>query len=92
MQQIGTPCYTLFPSAPLGEMPTTKRRVAINLPDGEYKEMAALAEEHNVSLAWLGRQAILEFMARYRQDSLQLPLPLRTSRSSEREREAHAAQ
>jgi hypothetical protein len=55
-------------------MPTTKQRISINLPDTEYAELAALADKHNISMAWIGRKAILEFLERYREHPLQLPL------------------
>ena len=57
-------------------MPTTKRRIAVNLPGNAYSQLAALADRHDVSMAWLGRQAILEFLDRYRDEHLQLPLKL----------------
>jgi hypothetical protein len=47
----------------------------------------ALAEKHDVSMAWLGRQAILEFLNRYRGERLQLPLRLQVHSP-----EDHAAQ
>ena len=55
-------------------MPTTKQRISINLPDSEYTELAALAEKHNISMAWIGRKAILDFLERNRENPLQLPL------------------
>ena len=55
-------------------MPTTKQRVTVNLSDGEYVELAALAEQHNLSMAWIGHKAILEFLERTRNEALQLPL------------------
>lgn len=55
-------------------MPTTKQRLSINLPDGEYAELAVLADKHNVSMAWIGRKAINDFLERYRGRQLQLPL------------------
>ena len=55
-------------------MPTTKHRVAINLDDEEFSELDAMAEKHDVSLSWLGRQAVLEFLSRYRNEQLRLPL------------------
>jgi hypothetical protein len=57
-------------------MPTTKRRVAITLPDNTYAELGALADRHRVSMAWLGHQAILEFLDKYRDENVQLPLRL----------------
>jgi hypothetical protein len=56
-------------------MPTTKHRVAVNLDDEEFAALAEMSDKHDVSLGWLGRQALLEFIDRYRNE--QLPLPLR---------------
>jgi hypothetical protein len=55
-------------------MPTTKQRISINLSDEEYAELAALADKHDISMAWIGRKAILDFLGRNREDPLQLPL------------------
>jgi hypothetical protein len=69
-------------------MPTTKHRVPANLTNAEFSELAAMAEKYDVSLAWLTRKAILEFIDRYRSEQLQLPLrhepkqPSRTGASS----------
>ena len=57
-----------------------KNRVTINLEDREYAELAALSDKHRVSLAWLGRQAIIEFLERRESDDLQLPLNLSSER------------
>ena len=57
-------------------MPTTKHRIAISLDDSEFSELDALADRHDVSLAWIGRQAVLEYISRYRNE--QIPLPLRS--------------
>jgi predicted transcriptional regulator len=56
-------------------MPTNKHRIAINLDDSEFSELGEMAEKHDVSFAWIGRQAVLEFLSRYKDQ--QLPLPLR---------------
>ena len=56
-------------------MPTTKHRIAVNLDDQEFAALTEMADKHDVSLGWLGRQALLEFLDRYRNE--QLPLPLR---------------
>jgi len=55
-------------------MPTTKHRIAANLTDAEFGELAAMADKYDVSLSWLSRKAILEFIDRYRTEQLQLPL------------------
>lgn len=56
-------------------MPTNKHRIAISLDDEEFLELDALSDRHDVSLAWIGRQAVLEFLSRYKDQ--QLPLPMR---------------
>jgi hypothetical protein len=53
-----------------------KHRVTINLADNEYNELTALSRKNRVSLAWLGRQAIIEFLDRYANEERQLPLNL----------------
>ena len=61
-------------------MPST-HRLSVNLSPEEHREIAALAEASRVSRAWIGRQALIEFLERYRERELQLPLDLRrTSR------------
>ena len=55
-------------------MPTNKQRISINLSDDEYAELSALAERHNLSKAWIGHKAILDFLEQNRAESLQLPL------------------
>jgi hypothetical protein len=64
-------------------MPTNKHRIAINLDDGEFSELDAMADRHDVSLSWIGRQAVLEFLSRYKDQQLPLPLRIET-RSTER--------
>ena len=53
-----------------------KHRVTINLEDREYAELSALSAKHQVSLAWLGRRAIVELLERAETEDLQLPLDL----------------
>jgi hypothetical protein len=48
--------------------------------DREYMQLLALSEKHRVSLAWLGRQAVIEFLDRYANEELQLPLGLPSER------------
>jgi predicted transcriptional regulator len=64
-------------------MPTSRHRIAINLADEEFTELDALAKKHDVSLSWIGRKAVLEFITRYRGEQLSLPLRL-DSRPMER--------
>lgn len=55
----------------------TKHRVTINIDEREFRQLTALSDKHRVSLAWLGRQAIIEFLERHEDEELQLPLSLR---------------
>jgi len=52
-------------------------RISVSLPDDEYVEMSALSDKHDVSVAWLARQAIAEFLERHRNEPLQLPITFR---------------
>jgi len=53
-----------------------KTRFSVALDGQEYAALAAMAEKHRVSMAWLVRQAVTEFLERYRSEDLQLPLRL----------------
>ena len=55
-------------------------RVTVNLEESEYAVLSALSGKHRVSLAWLGRQAIIEFLERHEDEQVQLPLILSTVR------------
>ena len=78
--QAGSRCCTVHTSGTLcltPAMPST-HRLSVNLSPEEHREIAALAETSRVSKAWIGRQAVIEFLERYRDDeTLQLPLDLR---------------
>ena len=63
---------------------TARRRISVSLPERDYTALCALAEKHDISLAWLGRQAVAEFLERYRDRDLQLPLTLPSARASGR--------
>tara|TARA_R110002072_G_scaffold251266_2_gene410118 strand:- start:7659 stop:7868 length:210 start_codon:yes stop_codon:yes gene_type:complete len=51
-------------------------RITVSLPDDEHSALAALAELHDVSLSWLTRKAVVEFLERYEREDEQLPLDL----------------
>ena len=53
-----------------------KTRFSVALDEHEYAELAVMAEKHRVSMAWLVRHALTEFLDRYRSEELQLPLRL----------------
>ena len=47
-------------------MPTSKHRISISLADDEYRELSDVAANSRVSMAWLARQALIEFLERQR--------------------------
>ncbi|MDD9982177.1 MAG: ribbon-helix-helix domain-containing protein [Gammaproteobacteria bacterium] len=57
-----------------------KIRFSVALDEHEYAELAVMAEKHRVSMAWLVRHALTEFLDRYRSEDLQLPLRLVATR------------
>lgn len=57
----------------------SKHRVTINVSEADYQMLNALAEKHRVAVAWLGRQAIIEFLERHQQENVQLPFSLPSS-------------
>ncbi|MFQ5535194.1 MAG: ribbon-helix-helix protein, CopG family [Sphingomonadales bacterium] len=57
-----------------------KPRISVSLDDQEQNELAALSRKHRVSVAWIVRQAITEFLDRHRDADLQLPLKLPTTK------------
>lgn len=66
-------------------MTTAKTRFSVALDNHEYDELAIMAERHRVSMAWLVRNAVGEFLSRYRHEDRQLPLLLTTRRSDRRD-------
>lgn len=57
-------------------------RVTVSVDERDYEQLVALADEHRVSLAWLVRYCVADFLERYRQDQLELPLELGGGRRS----------
>jgi hypothetical protein len=66
----------------MSDKPTPKSRLSVGLTDSELAELTALKDRHHVSMAWLARQAIMEFISKYREENVQLPLKL-TARSND---------
>ena len=54
---------------------SSKNRLTINLSEGEHAAIADIADRCHVSAAWIGRQALREFLEKYRHSSIGLPLP-----------------
>lgn len=55
---------------------TSKERLTVNLDKAEFLELQELAKANNVSMAWLGRQAIARLLEQYKQEEFQFPLDL----------------
>ena len=62
--------------SPMIEKPKKSTRITVSLGDGEYAELSTLAEKYDVSLSWLTRQAIVEFLKMQGRASDQLPFEL----------------
>lgn len=60
----------------MAKKPAKPPRLSVTLTPAEHTELLALKDAHRVSLAWLGRQAIVEFIEKYRDERAQLPLRL----------------
>jgi len=53
---------------------TKETRVTVNLREEEYAALVSLAEEHDVSISRITRQAVTEFLERYGKGESQLKL------------------
>lgn len=51
-------------------------RVSVPLSEREQAALQTLKDRHNVSFAWLARQAVQEFIQRYENEQTKLPLKL----------------
>ena len=51
-------------------------RISVGLSSTEHTELRELSEKHRVSVAWLGREAIVELLERSRSKEFQIPLEL----------------
>lgn len=52
-------------------------RVTVSLTERDHTELSALGERLDVSLSWLIRKAVTEYLMNHRPDEMQLPLPLK---------------
>ena len=61
---------------------TMATRVTVTLDAADHRQVAALAAEYRVSLAWVVRYAVADFLGRHRGEPLQLALKLPGARRS----------
>jgi len=52
-------------------------RLSVGLSDQEFGALQRIAEEHRVSLAWVGRKAISDFLAAHTHEEHEPLLPTR---------------
>ena len=57
-------------------------RITVSLREKEHSALAALAQQHDVSLSWLTRNAVAEFLRRYEDDGTQPVLNLQLGKNS----------
>ena len=50
------------------------QRITVSLQDSDHAALSALADKYDVSLSWLTRKAITDFLERHETEELQLPL------------------
>lgn len=60
----------------------SKKRLTVNLDCVEYHELQKWAERHSVSMAWLGRQAIVRLLEQHKQREFEFPLDINQSAKS----------
>ncbi|MYE23208.1 MAG: CopG family transcriptional regulator [Gammaproteobacteria bacterium] len=64
---------------------TTKERLTVNIDPAQFEQLQRLAEQHAVSLAWLGRHAIARLLAA---ENIQAELPFPPVQANQRPRSA----
>ena len=60
------------------------QRITVSLTDADHAALSALAEQNDVSLSWITRKAVADFLERHSGDELQLPLDLKKSIGGQR--------
>lgn len=61
--------------------PKADPRITVTLSSQDHLALSAMAERCDVSLSWLTRQAISEFLSNHAKEDLQLPLNLQKKAS-----------
>jgi hypothetical protein len=58
------------------ELSMSKSRASISFPQADYDALVQLAQEHDISVAWLVRYAVSRTLRSLKDGTEQLPLPL----------------
>ncbi len=59
-------------------------RISVSLTNQEYADLQEVAEKHRVSLAWVGRQAISEFLSNHRNKENKTLLPIHEAQKGQK--------
>lgn len=57
------------------------QRITVSLSEPDHNTLLGLSEQYDVSLSWLVRQAVADFIEKHRAGQLQLPLSLTAGRT-----------
>lgn len=52
-------------------------RITVSLSEQDHATLSELAGRHDVSISWLTRQALFEFLDKHKDTQTQLPLQIR---------------
>ena len=61
-----------------------QHRISISLSDHEYAAVKNISENYQVSLAWIGRRAIAEFLDRHQDSDTSTILPFREAQEGKK--------
>lgn len=50
------------------------QRITVSLSQSNHAELTKLAQRHDVSISWLARQALVDFIDKYKDAQAKLPL------------------
>jgi len=67
----------------MGRPPGNRKeaRLSVSLDERDYAQLCALARQHDVSVAWMVRQAVHSLIEQQPPSNLELPLPRRAARA-----------
>lgn len=51
------------------------KRLSVSISEAEYQELQKFSEQHDLSVSWLVRRAILDFLGRTEVRQKELPFP-----------------
>jgi len=61
------------------------QRITVSLSEPDHSTLLGLSKQYDVSLSWLVRQAVADFIEKHRAGQLQLPLSLTAGRTKSKD-------